>query len=252
VNNLRAREERFVRSLEELARTREQLLSEEKLAAVGRLSRALAHEIRNPVAMISSSLATAVRPGQNDEEREEMFAIAAKEATRLERLTTDFLLYARPRTAQLALGNLADTLNYVATVARAYAANKGVAIDVSAAGELEGEFDATQIQQALLNLVLNAIDACHRGDSVQLNAALNGNSSIRIDVVGPAAPIPPEVAERIFEPLFTTKPGGNGLGLPIARNIARAHGGDVVLGSNQPGRVCFSIEIPSHGSQSAQ
>jgi signal transduction histidine kinase len=252
VNNLRAREERFVRSLEELARTREQLLSEEKLAAVGRLSRALAHEIRNPVAMISSSLATAVRPGQNDEEREEMFAIAAKEATRLEQLTTDFLLYARPRTAQLAPGNLADTLNYVATVARAHAANEGVAIDVSAAGDLEGEFDATQIQQALLNLVLNAIDACHRGDSVKLRAELNGSGAIRIDVVGPATPIPPAVAERIFEPLFTTKRGGNGLGLPIARNIARAHGGDVVLGINEPGRVCFSIEIPSHGSQSVQ
>jgi len=248
VNNLRTREERSVRSLEELAHTRERLLSEEKLAAVGRLSRALAHEIRNPVAMISSSLATAVRPGQNDEEREEMFAIAAKEATRLEQLTTDFLLYARPRTAQLAPGNLADTLNYVATVARAHAASKGVAIYVSDAGELEGEFDATQIQQALLNLVLNAIDAGHRGDSVKLNAELNGNGAIRIDVVGSAAPIPPEVAERIFEPLFTTKPGGNGLGLPIARNIARAHGGDVVLGSNEPGRVCFSIEIPSRGS----
>jgi two-component system, NtrC family, sensor histidine kinase HydH len=248
VNNFRAREERFVRSLEELARTRKQLLSEEKLAAVGRLSRALAHEIRNPVAMISSSLATAVRPGQNEEEREEMFAIAAKEATRLERLTTDFLLYARPRTAQLAPGNLADTLNYVATVARAHAANEGVAIDVSTSEELESEFDATQMQQALLNLVLNAIDACHRGDSVKLNAELNENGAIRIDVVGPAAPIPPEVAERIFEPLFTTKPGGNGLGLPIARNIARAHGGDVVLGSNEPGRVCFSIEIPSRGS----
>lgn len=252
VNNLGTREERFVRSLEELARTREQLLSEEKLAAVGRLSRALAHEIRNPVAMISSSLATAVRPGQNDEEREEMFAIAAKEATRLEQLTTDFLLYARPSTAQLAPGNLADTLNYVATVARAHAANEGVAIDVSAAGDLEGEFDATQIQQALLNLVLNAIDACHRGDSVKLKGELNGSGAIRIDVVGPAAPIPPEVAERIFEPLFTTKPGGNGLGLPIARNIARAHGGDVVLGINEPGRVCFSIEIPSHGSQPVQ
>ena len=63
VNNLRAREARFVRNLEELERTRQQLLSEEKLAAVGRLSRAIAHEIRNPVAMISSSLATAARAG---------------------------------------------------------------------------------------------------------------------------------------------------------------------------------------------
>ena len=69
VNNLRERENKFARNLEELERTRHQLLSEEKLAAVGRLSRALAHEIRNPVAMISSSLATAMRPGQDEPER---------------------------------------------------------------------------------------------------------------------------------------------------------------------------------------
>jgi signal transduction histidine kinase len=173
-----------------------------------------------------------------------MFAIAAKEATRLERLTTDFLIYARPRAAQLAPGNLVDTLNYVAAVARAHAGNEGVAIEVSADGELEGEFDATQIQQALLNLVLNAIDACSRGDWVKLNGAINGSGVMRIDVVNPAGPIPPETVRRIFEPLFTTKPRGSGLGLPIARNIARAHGGDVVLGINEPGRVCFSIEIP--------
>ena len=91
VNNLRAREASFVRNLQELERTRQQLLADEKLAAIGQLSRAIAHEIRNPVAMISSSLATATRPGQNKTEREEMFAIAAKEAQRLERLTTDFL-----------------------------------------------------------------------------------------------------------------------------------------------------------------
>jgi len=86
VNNLRAREASFVRNLEELEHTRKQLLADEKLAAIGQLSRAIAHEIRNPVAMISSSLATATRAGQNETEREEMFAIAAKEAQRLERL----------------------------------------------------------------------------------------------------------------------------------------------------------------------
>ena len=102
VNNLRERESKFARNLEELERTRHQLLSEEKLAAVGRLSRALAHEIRNPVAMISSSLATAMRAGQDESERAEMFSIAAKEAARLERLTTDFLVYARPRAPQIA------------------------------------------------------------------------------------------------------------------------------------------------------
>ena len=221
---------------EELERTRQQLLADEKLAAIGQLSRAIAHEIRNPVAMISSSLATATRPGQDEAEREEMFAIAAKEAQRLERLTTDFLVYARPRPVQVAPVNLADTLNYVATVARAHAANEGVAIDVAVDSSLEGEFDANQMHQALLNLVLNAIDACHRGDQVRLNAQTNGNGSIRIDVVDPAGPIPPEIVPNIFEPLFTTKQGGNGLGLSIARNIARAHGSDIVLRINEPRR----------------
>lgn len=246
VNNLRTREAKFVHNLEELDRTRQQLLSEEKLAAIGRLSRAIAHEIRNPVAMISSSLATATRPGQDETEREEMFSIAAKEAVRLERLTTDFLVYARPRPVQIARANLADTLNYVATVARAHAANEGVTIDVAVDSTLEGEFDANQMHQALLNLVLNAIDACHRSDLVKLNAQMNGNGTIRIDVVDPAGPIPAEIVARIFEPLFTTKQGGNGLGLAIARNIARAHGSDIVLRFNETRRVCFSIEIPAH------
>jgi signal transduction histidine kinase len=248
VNNLREREASFVRNLQELERTRQQLLADEKLAAIGQLSRAIAHEIRNPVAMISSSLATATRPGLDEAEREEMFAIAAKEAQRLERLTTDFLVYARPRPVQVAPVNVADTLNYVATVARAHAANEGVAIDVAVDSNLEGEFDANQMHQALLNLVLNAIDACHRGDQVKLNAQTNGNRSIRIDVVDPAGPISPEIVPNIFEPLFTTKQGGSGLGLSIARNIARAHGSDIVLRINEPRRVCFSIEIPAHST----
>jgi signal transduction histidine kinase len=246
VNNLRERESKFARNLEELERTRNQLLSEEKLAAVGRLSRALAHEIRNPVAMISSSLATAMRAGQDESERAEMFSIAAKEASRLERLTTDFLVYARPRAPQIARTDLSDMLNYIATVARAHAANRGVSIDVAAQRNLEADLDPSQIQQALLNLLINAVDACRRGDAVCLKAQKNGNRNlIRIDVTDSAGPIPEESVNRIFEPLFTTKQGGNGLGLAIARNIVRAHGGEIMLRSNEPGQVCFSIELPT-------
>ena len=251
ISNAREREASFVRNLEELEHTRQQLFSEEKLAAVGRLSRAIAHEIRNPVAMISSSLATATRAGQDEAERKEMFAIAAKEAARLERLTNDFLVYARPRAAQIARANVTDTLNYVASVTRAHAANKGVAIDVHAQSQMEGDFDPAQIQQALLNLVLNAIDACRGGDSVRLQAQTELPYAIRIDVIDPVGPIPEEAVTRIFEPLFTTKQGGNGLGLAIARNIARAHGGDLMLRINEPAQVCFSIEIPALSNGSA-
>ncbi len=140
VNNLRDREA-------QLERTRGRLVAEEKLAVVGRLSSAIAHEIRNPVAMISSSLATAVKPGQSESERNEMFAIAASEAARLERLTGDFLAYARPRAVQARRANVADTLHYVATVARAHAAEQGVTIEVVADGNLEADFDSGQISR---------------------------------------------------------------------------------------------------------
>jgi signal transduction histidine kinase len=213
VNNLRGREA-------ELYLTRERLLEEEKLAAVGRLSSAIAHEIRNPVAMISSSLAMALHPGQNEAERREMFAIAAKEAERLEQLTTDFLAYARPRTSQVARTNVADLLNYVASTARAV--EKGVAIKIEADPNLQGEFDGFQIRKALLNLVLNAIEACQDGDTVTLGAETEGSSVMALHVIDPVGPIQPAATARIFEPFFTTKPAGTGLGLAIARNIARA------------------------------
>jgi two-component system sensor histidine kinase HydH len=239
----RQAEAEVLKSHEALVR-QERLLAEEKLAAVGRLSSAIAHEIRNPVAMISSSLALAIRLGQNEAEREEMFAIAAKEADRLEQLTTDFLAYARPRVLQASRTNVADLLNYVAATARARAVERGVAIKVDANANLEGEFDGFQIRQALLNLVLNAVEACQHDDTVRLRAGTERNGIIGLDVVDPGGPIPPDATARIFEPFFTTKPAGTGLGLAIARNIARAHHGDLVLKVNQPGQVCFSIKIP--------
>lgn len=251
VNNLRDREAQLWRNLRELEQTREQLLAEEKLAAVGRLSSAIAHEIRNPVTMISSSLATAQRPGLDEAERREMFAIAASEAQRLAQLSSDFLAYARPRTLRPARANVADTLNYVASVAGAHAASENVPIKVDADPAIEADYDDPQMQQALLNLVLNAIDACQGQGRVGLRAVAGGNGAFRFEVSNSAGPIAPEVTAHLFEPFFTTKAGGTGLGLAIARNIARAHRGDLALSRNEPGLVCFTIEIPAHGANSS-
>jgi signal transduction histidine kinase len=80
---------------------------------------------------------------------------------------------------------------------------------------------------------------------VTLNATPNGLGATRLELSNNAGPIPPEVMAHLFEPFFTTKLGGTGLGLAIARNIARAHRGDLVMRVNQPGQVCFAIEIPA-------
>ena len=249
VSHLRHNEARLARNLRELELTRGRLLEEEKLAAVGRLSSAIAHEIRNPVAMISSSLATALRGSIDEPDREEMFAIAARESNRLVTMTTDFLAYARPRPPLMSSHSVNETLEYVASVCRAHASEKGVGFEISAPEGLTVPMDLGQVQQALLNIVINAVDASPDGAVISLRAFRNGNREVCIDVENRGEPIPSRHLVRIFEPFFTTKTGGSGLGLAIARNIARAHGGDLVLSANQRDRICFAMSLPASNHQ---
>ncbi len=244
VDNLHQKELHLSQSLADLERAEEALVREAKLAAVGRLSSAIAHEIRNPVSAIVSAVATANRVDLAASDRAEMFEIAAKEAARLEKLTTDFLAYARPRGLQKASCSVDDTLGYVADVCRPRAGEKGVKLQAESLVKGPAEIDAGQVEQALVNLVINAVEASLPGGSVALRAVAEGNGALRIDVEDAGESIPPDIVARVFEPFFTTKPAGTGLGLAIARNIARAHGGDLVLSKNEPGRVCFSMTIP--------
>lgn len=252
VKQIRENENNLARNLLELKQARAKLLEEETLAAVGRLSSAIAHEIRNPVAMISSSLAMARRSQLDACERDEMCDIAAREAARLEKLTTDFLSYARPRKPDPSPNLVHDTLSYVASVCRAHAGSKQVTIEVDAPEGLQAELDPAQIQQALLNLVMNAIDASPRGGVVKLTSEWDGFSEVTISVTNSGSTIPEPVQLRIFEPFFTTKAGGTGLGLAIARNIARAHGGDLWISSNLPDDVCFSLRLPVAKAEAAE
>lgn len=241
VRDLRERQTSLAQNVLELQRTRERLVQEERLAAVGRLSSAIAHEIRNPVAMIASSIATAEQT--SGAEKNEMYKIASEEASRLVRLTSDFLSYARPRQPQPTLTCLRDTLEYVADACRAYLSQNGLLIQTNAPQSLEMHADPGQIQQALMNLILNAADSSSPGSTILVNA-YSQNHEICIDVENAGQPIPDADLSRIFEPFFTTKPQGTGLGLAIARNIARVHGGDLVLSANGPQRICFSVILP--------
>ena len=251
VNDLRANQVELAQNMSELEQTRERLLMEEKLAAVGRLSSAIAHEIRNPVAMISSSLATATRGAVDPEQREMMFDIAAKEATRLEQLTNDFLAYARPRPPTKFVNDVADLLAYVADLSRAHADSRSVSLTVNAPDELLCDCDPAGLQQLLLNLVMNAIDASSAPATVTLTGReVAGRVLIEVENRGDG--IAPDQVGRIFEPFFTTKPRGTGLGLAIARTIARSQGGDLTLTENGPERVRFSVNLPATAEVSVE
>jgi signal transduction histidine kinase len=245
VRRLKQKELSLARNADELARARKHLLEEEKLAAVGRLSSAIAHEIRNPVAMICSSLSMVDESEITQAERKEMLDIATKEAKRLEKLTADFLEYARPQPLEPTDNSSADTLLYVASACKAYASDAGVRLNVDVPQNLNVRMDAGKVQQALLNLVKNAIEASNSEQTVTLRGALTDKGSVWLEVHNAGPPIPKEALRQIFEPFFTTKERGTGLGLAIARNIARAHGGDLFLRVNEPGRVCFTLELPA-------
>jgi signal transduction histidine kinase len=173
-----------------------------------------------------------------------MFAIAAEEAQRLVTLTTDFLAYARPRSPKLEPSSVTDTIHYVADACRAHAHQKSVQVQVQAPENLTVYADSGQVQQALINLIVNAIDAAPANSTVNLRAYTEQNR-IFIDVDNAGASLSTTTLGRIFEPFFTTKARGSGLVLSIARNIARAHGGDVILTGNGPERICFSLTLPT-------
>lgn len=242
VNQLKGKESELYQKMIELERAREKLAAEEKLAAVGRLASGIAHEIRNPVAMIASSLATASYPAANAGEREEMFAIAAREAARLENLTGEFLSYARPSNPQRSAASISDILRHIADVTRMRGAGRSILVTYRASGEVFAEVDAAQVEGAILNLSLNALDATPAGGRVELRSRVDG-SLLYLEVEDSGKMIPEEDVDRIFEPFFTSKPGGTGLGLAIARRVAIAHGGDLWISANQDGAVVFTLSL---------
>lgn len=244
VGYLRHEQAALKHSLSELQHTRDKLVVEEKLAAVGRLSSAIAHEIRNPVAMISSSLAMATRPDAVPALQQEMFEIAGQEALRLEKLTNDFLAYARVKEPERKSVSMVTTLQYIVSIVKARAAEVMITIEVDCRTDLTAMVDDVQIQQALLNLALNATEATPEHGRVMIGAYAGANNALNIYVEDSGSPVSSNARSRIFEPFFTTKPGGTGLGLAIVRNIVRAHGGEVSLAVNEPGRVRFLLVIP--------
>ena len=240
---LRRESARLRSSVTELRATRARLVAEEKLAAVGRLAAGIAHEIRNPVAMIASSLELAAQDATPAATRAEMSSIAREEAGRLTTLTNDFLAYARGKPPERREAALADVVGSVASLIKARAAESGITVRVECPpGGETAAIDQFQIHQAMLNLATNALDATPAGGTVTIGAAAN---PLELYVENTGEPVPADAVDKLFEPFFTTKANGTGLGLPIARRIAEAHGGELLLARNEPGCVRFAIRLPN-------
>lgn len=235
----------------------------ERLAAIGRVAAGIAHEIRNPLASLSGSIQmlSADMDHLLDQSGKRLINIITREADRLNRIITQFLVYASPPQPKPSLVDLSLVLNETVTLFRADPRGKDrLEIETHIEPALMVNVDQEQVRQVIWNLLVNALEAMEEKGKITLTAlteqyqgkthpALGALSQdcplcVRISIKDNGVGISPENLERIFEPFFSTKMGGTGFGLPTAHKIIESHKGKIKVASH-PGRgTTFTIWLP--------
>ncbi len=217
----------------------------ERLSAIGQLSAGLAHEIRNPLASISGAAAILARSRDLDPKNAKCLEIITSESERLNGLLTNFLNFARPRPPRLQSVEIQPVLDNVLGLATHGVRGKTVHFEKKVeAGLRPVECDPEQLEQVLLNLMINAIEASPDGGTVTLSAAVR-ESRIAIGVMDHGHGVAPAHIDRLFDPFFTTKEHGTGLGLPVAHQIVRQMGGSLLAQANSGPGMTFSVVLPA-------
>jgi len=228
----------------ERKRVEKHLLRTERLAAMGRLAAALAHEINNPLQAVSSSLELAMDFPLEREERQEYLQAARREIERLMGLTDRVLNFARPPQIEQQVISAADVVRYALALASKQLDYSHIRVKLDLPDVLPPVLASnSQLAQVFLNLMINAIEAMPDGGELSISARLAGG---RVEVTftdgGPG--ISPDAMARLFEPFYTTKENGTGLGLATSHSIIQQHGG-IITASNAPGGgSVFTVALP--------
>ena len=234
----------FVRNAKALNFAQEELVRQARLAALGEMSAVVAHEVRNPVAIIFNAVATLRK---RPDESEKLLGIVEEEAERLTRMVADLLEFARPEGLLVAENEIRPILDSAIDAVKAASVDKGVDIRLRVAQGLPMvSCDDRLVRQALINLLTNALDAPNPRGPVCIVANASGTRLV-LQVVDEGAGVPPALASQIFVPFFTTRPTGTGLGLPVVKRIAEAHGGSIALSETPGGGATFELSLPIRG-----
>jgi len=234
----------YVRKVEE---SQKALLQAEKMAAAGRLSASIAHEVNNPLQAVQNCLHLAGREDLPEEKRKEYFDLARTELERLMLTVRRMLDFYRPGVSSLETVDLAEMLQYIITLMSKQLAESKVKVVVDfPARNPTINAVGSQMQQVFINLILNAADAMPSGGELHISArSLAEGVEVLFQDSGQG--IPEEKQANIFEPFFSTKDGGTGLGLTVSYNIITAHGGILELLPERSPGACFRIFLPVGG-----
>lgn len=236
----------------------EQLRRSEKLSTLGEMAAVLAHEIRNPLGSIRGTAEILKDDYLPGDPKHEFIEIQIKETERLNRVVEDFLRMARPQKSERRSCQIQSELETIVTLVSKDAKERGVKLELqpSPPGAVFTA-DGEKLRQAFLNIVLNALQAVPAGGAVVISTKLHeeGTKSaaceIRFRDTGPG--IDPEVLQQVFEPFYTTKTDGTGLGLAVTKRIIENHDGTLTIES-EPGAgttviVRLPMSVPAEGEE---
>jgi signal transduction histidine kinase len=243
----------FLYVLRLLTRTRlleAQAQMDDRLKYVGGLAAGLAHEIRNPLNVLSMNLQMleeeiGSHPGAETGDARLYLSALQAEIRRLGNLVNNFLSYARPNQPRFESRDLNGILREVCLLVRPEFDTRGLSLRQDLSAYLPPvDLDENQIRQAMMNILINASQVLKQGGSVLVESRVGpqGEAIVAIEDDGPG--IKPEDRERIFEVFYSTRGGGTGLGLPIAARILEAHGGSIAVETGHGGGARFILRLP--------
>ena len=238
-----------LRDLREIKQLEEKVRRSEKLAAIGKLAAGVAHEIRNPLSSIRG-FAQFLSQGLKDSPREQAYAqTMVSEVDRINRVVTDLLTFARPTKAEPVPADVTELVEHCVRLVQADADSRNITLRRNITDLSKVRLDTNQLTQALLNLLLNAMQAVESGGTIEIGAVLKpSDDRLLLWVEDNGAGIQPDKFEKIFDPFYTTRAKGTGLGLAIVHKIVENHQGEIGVESPPAGKKKgsrFTLFLPA-------
>ncbi|MBW1699955.1 MAG: GAF domain-containing protein [Deltaproteobacteria bacterium] len=218
----------------------------EKLSALGRMAAAIAHEINNPLAGVLLYASNLVKKVPDKSQLKEGLEVIIRETVRCKSIIQELLEFSRDREPRKTLSNINSIIEKALRILENEFRLQHISIEKRLSDEIENTFlDENQIEQVFVNLLLNAIQAIEENGQIIIKSFLSPDRNravITIEDTG--CGIPQQHLSKIFEPFFSTKKKGTGLGLAVSYGIIRNHGGNITVTSQCAQGTCFTIEIP--------
>jgi len=236
-----------LRAMESAAAVRNAVERSHQLGTAGEMAASIAHEVRNPLAAIRSSIQFSLDETLTDVDRSQILRNVLRDLDRIDRTATGLLQLSRPLPFDRARVWIGRLVLDAAEFLRPYASGRSVRLHCNLRAEpLVVISDERELWQAIINLLLNACQACNAGGVVDIHCGRSASreGTVEISVKDSGAGISPEVMRRAFEPFFTTKTDGSGLGLPFCRQTIERYGGTISIDSIQGSGTLVRVQLP--------